>query len=161
VTSLKWKAFRIANLAQLIGLFAGFLLLLGRLLQGALQGGAFFIVYASGLLVMACTNYFNLHVFYKYFPDRSVPPILKKINTFLLIIGFILSVLLVLIIIVGSMAEFDGGDRSYVGKIALSIYGILLINWVYILCMQIKMFNVIKKESYTSLTRVINSIGQE
>jgi len=27
--------------------------------------------------------------------------------------------------------------------------------------MQIKMFNVIKRESYTSITNTINSIGQE
>ena len=30
-----------------------------------------------------------------------------------------------------------------------------------ILFMQIKMFNVIKRESYTSLTNAINSMGQE
>jgi len=59
------------------------------------------------------------------------------------------------------MEEFDGRNGSLAGKIALLVFMVILINWVYILCMQIKMFNVIKRESYTSITNTINSIGQE
>jgi hypothetical protein len=67
-------------------------------------------MFSSGFL--ACTNYFNLHVFTKYFPDRSIPSILKKINVFLSVIGFAIGALLVLIIIAGSREEFNGRDRS-------------------------------------------------
>ena len=110
---------------------------------------------------MASNNYFNVFIFTKYFPARSIPSVLKKINTILFVVGLVISGLLVLVIVVGSMEEFDGRNGSLAGKIALLVFMVILINWVYILCMQIKMFNVIKRESYTSITNTINSIGQE
>jgi len=157
----KWKIFRIANLVQLTGLLACIGLPVTRFLQHTLRDGPVFTAFSSGFLLMACTNYFNLHVLNKYFPDRLIPTTLKKINTILLIIGSTICGLLVLIIIAGSMEEFKDVNRnSYSGKIVLLIFLLIFINWSYILYMQIKMFHVIKRQHYQSLNTLVNSLGE-
>jgi hypothetical protein len=158
---LKWKIFRIANLVQLIGLLACIGLLMTRFLQNTLRGGPVFTAFFAGFLFMACANYFNLHILSKYFPDRSIPPILKKINTILLIIGFTICALLVMIIIAGSLEEFKDVNRnSYEGKIILLVFFVIFMNWAYILYMQIKMFRLIRKQHHQSLNAMVNSLGE-
>ncbi len=111
---------------------------------------------------MACNNYINLYIFKKYFPDKLISPKLEKVNTVFFIISILFCVAILIIIIVGSLEEFnDENIHNLTGKIVLLIFVLILINWVYVLFMQIKMCNVIKRGNYRSLTNIIDSIGKE
>jgi hypothetical protein len=69
----------------------------------------------------------------------------------------------VILIVIGSREEFSSTNiKSFSeGKPMLAALVAIFAHWIYILYMQVKMFNVIRKESYTSLANAINSIGLE
>jgi hypothetical protein len=70
--------------------------------------------------------------------------------------------LLVAVIIVGSIEEFNKENlHQYTGKFVLAVLFLALLNWIYILLMQARMDNFIKRENYNSLTKSIGSIGSE
>ncbi len=159
---LPWKIFRVANWVQLIYTLVLIAFLANKFLQNSFGDNLFFILSIVFFVVIVCNNYVNLYIFGRYFPDRSIPRTLEKINTVLFIIGLLLSVALVIVVIAGSMEEFKEENRySYSGKLALLIFFLILLNLIYILWMQLKMHNMIKRGHYLSMNRIINSIGHD
>ena len=123
---------------------------------------SFFILFPVGLFVMVCNNYVNLYILRKYFPDKLPVPDLKSLHTILFIVSILFCVLLAALAVWGSIEEFNSENlHDHSGKIILLGCLLVLVNWIYILVTQKSMINLIKKENYSSITKSINSIGQE
>jgi hypothetical protein len=159
---LPWKIFRIANWVQLLYSLAGLLFIVGTLIKNGFPPISFFILFPIGLLAMACNNYVNLYIFRRHFPDKPIGSDLKKVHTVFLILSILFSLLLVVVIIIGSMEEFTKENlHEYTGKFILVVFFLVLLNWMYILLMQVRMDSFIKRENYNSLAKSISSIGSE
>ena len=159
---LPWKMFRMANWVQLLYSLACFLFIAINFLKNGLPEISFLILFPIGLLVMMCNNYVNLHIFRKHFPDKLVGSDLKKVHTLLFIFSILFSLLLLIVIIIGSTEEFNKENlHQYTGKFVLAMLFLVLLNWIYILFMQSRMDNFIKRENYNSLRKSISSIGSE
>jgi hypothetical protein len=60
------------------------------------------------------------------------------------------------------MEEFTKENlHEYTGKFILVVFFLVLLNWMYILLMQVRMDSFIKRENYNSLAKSISSIGSE
>lgn len=159
---LPWKVFRIANWVQLLYSLACFLFIVSNSLKNGHPKISVFIHFPIGFLVMGCNNYVNLYIFRKHFPDKLMGPDLKKVHALCFILSILFSLLLLIVIIAGSTDEFKKENlHQYEGKFILAVLLLVLLNWIYILFMQTRMKNFIKRENYNSLTKSINSIGSE
>ncbi len=159
---LPWKLFKIANWVQLLYALACLLFIVSNSLKSGPLAISVFILFPIGLLVMMCNNYVNLYILRKHFPDKLMGTDLKKVHTLLFIFSILFSLLLVIIIIIGSTEEFTKENlHHYTGKFVLGVLFLVLLNWIYILLMQARMNSFIKRENYNSLTKSIRSIGSE
>jgi hypothetical protein len=160
---LKWKIFRVANIIQFIyavGIFIFIAFNLSR--RGFYKEDLFFLSTPFGFLFMGSNNYLNLYIFSKFFPNQLIPTQLEKISTISFVINILFNIPLIILIIAGSIEEFGSENTRdfWTGKIVLAGLLLILINWLYVLFMQLKLKRIIKREYYASINEILNSLGR-
>jgi|SRR6185369_6375655 len=161
---VRWKIFRVANIIQFIYATGFFIFIcFGLSRRGYYKDDLAFLSIPLGFLLMGCNNYLNLYIFSKFFPNQLIPTYLERISNISFVINILFNIALIIVIIAGSIEEF-GDERNqdfWTGKIVLAGLLIILINWLYILFMQMKLKRVIKREYYASINEILNSLGQQ
>src|SRR6185295_16027835 len=99
--SRKWKMFKVLNYVQLVYALLLFALSVGLYIKNNFAIEFFSSLVPVGCLAVASNNYLNLFILSRYFPDKSVPARVEKLNTALFITNILSSILLVVLIIIG------------------------------------------------------------
>ena len=162
--AVKWKIFRILNLIQLIYGIGFFLFITFNMFRRGYQADDFpFLSIPLGFFFMACNNYLNLFILSNFFPNKSLPLSFKRLHTASFVISLLFSIALAILLIPASIEEFGDGQNSSLwdGKIVIVCLFFILGNWVYVLIMQVKLKQLIRKRYEMSLQQLLDSIGQQ
>jgi len=162
---LKWKIFLGLNFLLSLPALIYFILFLIDFLNTYSRHGLYFIAFAFlfGLLVIAVNGFLNIYILQRFFPDKLLPPGIKRLNSISLVVNVVASVGLLLLCIYGAKEEFGPGneDKSSGGKIALFSFFFMWVTQVIVLIMQGQLPGTISRNNRESIDSLIDSIGQQ
>jgi hypothetical protein len=158
----KWKIFRIMNYIQM----SYCLLLILATIYFHLQGGNSFhaetIIFLACCVAMICNNYQILFIIRHYFPDKAVPKTLERLNAFLYMISFLISVALLFFIIFGFVEQFSSKSMHDIASyIALGVCILILVHVIYTYVNQMKLVSVIERQHYRAMAERLRELGKE
>ena len=162
---LKWKIFLGLNFLLSLPALIYFILFLIDFLNSYSRQRFYVIAFAFmfGLLVITVNGFLNIYILQRFFPDKLLPPGVKRLNSISLVVNSVASVALLLLCIYGAKEEFgaDREDESSRGKIAVFSFFFMWLTQVIVLIMQGQLPGTISRNNRESMDSLIDSIGQQ
>jgi amino acid permease len=166
--SFSWKVFLVINFIQMAVYLLLFSVLTVTLTTvDRYQDSDSFLpvfLFAASLLLIAINCSINLHVLYRYFPDKSLPVKTKVLLISLWIINLLLFIGILYVCIIAYKDqvnyEYQSPRRNNTSMITLILLFITWLMGVYILIGQIQIPGYLNRNNKKKMATLIDSIGE-
>jgi len=160
---IKWKIFLALNF--ILGLPA-FILLVFLVIKYSHTGHSsedylIFWIFTFALSVMIINSLLNISLLQRFYPDKLLPPVFKRLHMMFSILSGIIAAGMCIVCVYGAleMSNTDTRIKSR-GWIVLSIFFVTMIIQVITLVMQVQLPRRVTRNGRNSMRSLIDSIGQ-
>lgn len=158
---MRWKLLKVINSLQLAFASVNLLYIIVQQFRNTSNPTIYWviIVWTCMNIIMIVQSLLLIHIFNRYFPDRSVPNSVITSRVFFSILSWITTA--ILIIALGDIYSDEGSWKNLDIRAWLIILFVTLLTLISLLCLilQSGLIRFIRNNSQTAITETINQFG--
>lgn len=159
---VRWKIFRVANYLQLVISLAILGLAAYSYVSIDTTEAPWFLLFIISMVLVICNNCVNVHIVYRYYPDKQLP-LGKKVVSIVLLIFFILINIILLLAIGLGIEDLRSAEDYEATRSGWVILGILIAHvaqGIYIICLQVGLPRALERNSRRHMQQLLDDIGK-